>query len=796
MKAIITNAYYTTDPLTIHLIGRSENGEKVFYDFLSPIKPYFYAKVNDKIEKIQVENPADVRNERSKYDEVYEADIPFIDRFLVDIGFKKAIDLDSLKPVDSSGINLRRFSIDIETDDTVELDINNPKGQILQIGVRDYYKNLTIVLTTIQSFDLDKFMDLKVKKMEELTNALNSKSLGYLTKYYSDLDIKVISFKNEGAMLKYYYDLLTSKNYGDVNTGWNIGERINHHTDSHGFDIPYIQKRAEKYGINIDWDKYVINFDLMTAYKRLQENDLKSFSLEYISQKELGIGKVKHTMGYKEMYLKAPEEFILYHYMDMLLVQLIDIKNGIFDFFQTLSEKVGSLDIARYNANYLIDLFLLHDLHNTGRYLPVSKIGNYKTKIEGATVYIAVMGRFKNVAVLDFTSEYPSIIETFNLSHDTLTSLDQGDVKLQELGYGFSLKNKGFIPNSITKLKTYRKAVKKEMFKYEVGSDQYNKLNNEQRSIKELTNAFYGVMGNASDLGNNTYRYSRLYNPNVQKAITYLTRMHIHYVENIVKSEGVEVLYGDTDSVMIHKKEWEDLPVEQVILIVNKILQKVNDSFSDFVKSYGGDPDKSTLEMKFEKVYSSWIQVGAKKNYSGRIVYKDGSYIKPYTEYRGMAPRRSDKSNYTERFVTNLIEFFHNDQNQAWNYYVSEEKKWDNHDKTLISEMGIFISLNKTEYKNKFQPEKAVERALKDGIKLDRTKGKFKMYFLVDGEIAVNFDDELPKKYYKKIDWVNHKRRCFELPTKRIVPLIQPNIMNNFISEQNEIILTKNSIGD
>ena len=42
----------------------------------------------------------------------------------------------------------------------------------------------------------------------------------------------------------------------------------------------------------------------MEAYRYLEENDLESFSLEYISQKELGIGKIKHEMGYKEMYLK------------------------------------------------------------------------------------------------------------------------------------------------------------------------------------------------------------------------------------------------------------------------------------------------------------------------------------------------------------------------------------------------------------------------------------------------------------------------------------------------------------
>ena len=84
-----------------------------------------------------------------------------------------------------------------------------------------------------------------------------------------------------------------------------------------------------------------------------------------------------------------------------------------------------------------------------------------------------------------------------------------------------------------------------------------------------------------------------------------------------------------------------------------------------------------------------------------------------------------------------------------------------------------------------------MERSARDGIKLDRLKGKFKMYFISDGVIAINFDDELPKKYYSKIDWVNHKRRCFELPTKRILPLIKPNMMDDYLSKENDIVLGK-----
>lgn len=786
MRAIITNSYYTTNPLTIHWIGRKENGEKLNFSFPSPIKPYFYAKIGNEIKKIELNVPIDIKNEINKYEQTWEADILFHERVLVDMGYYKAMDLDTLKPTSSEGIQLRRHSLDIETDDTFPLDLENPKGEILEIGFRDYYKNRTIILTTIKRFDMIKLLELKDKECDNIKEALQSKGLDYLVPIVGNLDIQIKQFKTEEEMLKYYHKILISNIGPDVNVGWYIGSTAMHKDSTiYGFDIPYIEKRGMLYGIKFNWDKMLINLDLRQAYMRLEENDLESTSLEFISQRELGVGKLKHAEGYKEMYLNSPEKFIVYHYIDMLLVQLIDLKKGIFDFFQALSEKVGSLDIGRYNASYIIDSLLLHDLHGTGIYLPTRNNNNKKIQaVEGGKVFIATIGRFQNVIVFDFTSEYPSIMETFNISLDTLTSLEEGDVKIPELNCGFTLKKRGFVPKSITELKTYRKKMKQMMAKLPQDSEEYKKLDNEQRTTKELTNAFYGVMGNV---------HARLYEPKVQASITYLARKHIQFVVDKVAlfDPEVEVKYGDTDSIMIHKKAWEKMKIEDVIIEANALLKKINEAFPEFVKSFGGNPETSTLDMKFEKIYSSWIQTGAKKNYSGKVIYKDGKFIKPFTEYKGMAPRRSDKSEYTKKFITNLIELQHESQEKAWNYYVKEGARWDNKDQSLINNMGIYISINKESYEIKRQPQKAVLRAKKEGIKLDRMKGKYKMYFLEDGVIATNFDDVLPNKFRNKIDWSNEKRRNYTLPSEGIAEIIRPNIMKDFESDNNEEVSFK-----
>ena len=156
-----------------------------------------------------------------------------------------------------------------------------------------------------------------------------------------------------------------------------------------------------------------------------------------------------------------------------------------------------------------------------------------------------------------------------------------------------------------------------------------------------------------------------------------------------------------------------------------------------------------------------------------------------------MAPRRSDKSEYTKKFITNLVEFQHESQDKAWEYYVKEGARWDNKDSSLINNMGIYISINKESYEIKRQPQKAVLRAKKEGIKLDRMKGKYKMYFLEDGVIATNFDDVLPNKFRNKIDWSNEKRRNYTLPSEGIAEIIRPNIMKDFESDNNEEVSFK-----
>jgi DNA polymerase I len=816
MKAIITNSYYTLNPFMVHWIGRWENGKRMKYSFYAPFRPYFYYLDGNRLIKKEVDIPSDVKEEREKYQQTYESDIVYPERVLIDLGIRKGVEIfdpsstqikGNYRPLEYRSVKqpLRKLYIDIETDERKTMNLNDPEGEVLSIAMRDSYRNLTTIYTTIPKEKINtlKLMQLLRNENAEIRESLVRRGLTKLTKYVGNMDLKVVSVKNEEEMLKIYRDYLYSDDAPDIQSGYNIN----------GFDLQYLNSRAEKrYRIKMayrfhrgtygDWwasHNQIVNLDLYYAYMRLQENDMKSFSLESVSQKELGIGKIQHSMGYHEMYEKNPELFLIYNYRDTLLCHLLDMKIGIVDTFATLSEKAGTLDLGKWAATYLVDSAILRRTKDMDFKLPKAE-AHQKIEVEGGKVMIPSSGVFHNVVVFDFKHLYPNIMVQFNISPDTLLLDDQitgydiyiGVFAGHRVGYRKDVK--GVIPATIVELVEERYRIKAEMKKYPEDTDEYVILNNDQRAVKEVDNSFYGVTGN---------EHARLFNPYDQASITYVARQNLKFVAEFVIGEltailikeinrdvtgEFKVVYGDTDSVFIWNSEWEKMTSEQVIeeaKIVNRI---INSQFVELVKRFNADTGNIVLEMEFEKIYSAWEQWGAKKQYAGWIVWKDGKYLeKPKWDIKGFDPRRSDRSIYgSEYFMPKFLKFPLESKVEAIRFYDSEAEKWDNHkiDPEII---GIYFSLNKDGYRegkdgsSSYMQRRAYDNAIKHDIKLDRMKGKFRMYFLTDPKpddvIALNYDDPVPKWIIKKLDWKYHRERCMDVEViKNIIKYLRNQI--------------------
>jgi len=739
MKFLPVNGEYIYDNGNyIILHGRANN--RKFHLKMKAVDPYFYVEDTNgkymsidgkRLTRIVVNTPNDVPVVRTHYPKTWEADIPFVWRNWVDRGFTKYIETDTLTPTDAD-IKPRKCYIDIEVDDSRGFP---DKDQA----------NMPILSVVFYDSQLGRYIILTDKEVNAVT----------LTEYIGNLGYEVRTFPSEERMLKSLHSYLTNDiSSPDIILGWNVN-----------FDFHYIKNRMRYFGFTIRDEEYCV-FDLMEGYKRLRENDIVSMKLDYVAKIVLNDTKVKYVGRVVDMYNNNIEKELFYNYKDVYLCKGIDEKMGIFDFFFHLSSIAGTLNIEKYNAMYIADMYLLRMLHNEGIALPTHE-QLPKENRQGSPPLTPADGLFENVVVIDHKSEYPTLIYTFNLSPDTIY---RGDQKININGVKFDSSRKGIIPKIVKNLMSEREKIKSQLkIKYDEG------LEYKQRVLKEITNSFYGIFGSP---------YYRMYNPDIQGAITFLSRELTKYTKEFLTNKGKKVLYGDTDSLFFQTPFVKD--------DIIKLVQELNDSLPNFTKIFGVE-DSYPMEFEFESFYDKWFQSGTKKRYFGHLIYHNGKMVDEI-KVRGYEVRRSNTPKYTSEKLWELINIVLSDPKQIDKWVEVETKRW--REKSInISDIGVLVGLSKPieEYKDGFQAAKAVRNSQKYGITVDTSTGKIKMYFLKnDGVIAVNYDETLPKKFQSNLDWAEHKRRCFDLPFEDIIQKFQikPDLSKGFIIKSRVTTLT------
>ncbi|XP_015175976.1 PREDICTED: DNA polymerase alpha catalytic subunit-like [Polistes dominula] len=167
---------------------------------------------------------------------------------------------------------------------------------------------------------------------------------------------------------------------------------------------------------------------------------------------------------------------------------------------------------------------------------------------------------------MDFTSLYPSIIIEYNLCLSTIpgatTCIDYQELKIPE-----SNSELGIIPKEMYKLIKYRKQLKELMKSPCISSSLKMQYNTKQLALKLMANSLYGCLGAPS---------CRFYAKGLAALITSKGRKILSNTKSLIESMKHQVIYGDTDSVMI---KTDVLDYDKVISIGNKIKEEVNKSF-------------------------------------------------------------------------------------------------------------------------------------------------------------------------------------------------------------------------
>lgn len=468
--------------------------------------------------------------------------------------------------------------------------------------------------------------------------------------------------ESEEVVILSFFEWL-KQNHIDVITGWY----------SAGFDLPYILRRCEL--LNIDpnlmspaeyakvyrkgdfWRCYVNgldHIDMMEAVQDLGYN-LSNFKLATAAKEILDnpdMEKLTHVtwQDWRDNY----RGFLEYSVRDVEILMQIEAKLEIFSLYITL-QQLANLPALNYvlMKSTVVDFYILSEYH--GKTVFPTRLTRSRKKYMGAMVLEPrEPGLHTNVGVVDFASLYPTSVMAFNLSPETFIAsandvedagqtIDKFEAKLNEkgirvvdTGYNTELFGKryyflahsqriGLLPRILKKLYLQRKKLKAEMKRADITEAHRNALDKHQQAIKLVLNSTYGAMG---------FPWFRLYKPEVADAITYFARQALLHAIDSLESDGMTVIYGDTDSAFFKQN---GKTYDEIVEWVDTFNANIAD---DFISKFnaGLDRDFNLMELEFEKDMERFYMGEAKKRYYGIVRNTGKKYIRGLNIIRKDAP--------------------------------------------------------------------------------------------------------------------------------------------------------------
>jgi len=593
---------------TLFLFSREGNKRKV--QKVTTFKPYFLILAKHKtaersifgeyLKRVYAKKPQDVPQLRKKFEKTYEADIPYVRRFLID-EFKTPFPLTSP----------RVLYLDVEVADS--LNVKEAPEPVISITL---YDNFTKQLEA--GFFLPGTLKETTLTLEEgksiKVNLLPSENL-----LFAWLVRKVLSYDP------------------DLLVGWNL----------EGFDWPYLFQRAKHLNLDLSYlsplevvtksrIKGRVLFDLMRGYAKLTATAYKSFiALEEACREGIGKGKLNLSASIKELWEEGKwEEIVRYNAQDVSLMVELDSKLGVISFFNQLRCLAGVEWEALFSNKTLVDTLLLRELNPLGIRLPTSNKSNKEGSYTGGFVWNPTPGLYENVIVLDVKSMYPSIIISFNLSPELINKGNSITTPFS-LSFPSPLEEEGVYRRILKKLMEERAKYKKAMRKAEEGGnkEKAKELYYKQYAIKVLLNSFYGVLG---------YKNFRLFNKKLAETITTIGREIFMWIKERVEEMGYEFVYGDTDSSFV--KLPSNLSEEGCVKLGKEIAEEITRSFDVFASKYG--VKNHVLKLEFEKYFKRLALLDSKR-YVGWVRYKDGVYVDEI-EVKGVEMIKSDRPEITK----------------------------------------------------------------------------------------------------------------------------------------------------
>ncbi len=459
----------------------------------------------------------------------------------------------------------------------------------------------------------------------------NNKPLGK-NELASDIRVSIYEEGKEKEMIQDAFKILTD--YPFV---------ITYNGDD--FDMPYVYNRAERLGIDpkeipliMMRDsatlKHGVHIDLYRTFSNRSfqiyafSHKYNDFSLNSVTEGLLNESKIDYDGGLDNLSLY---ELANYCYNDARLTQnLTSFNNDLLMNLLVVITRIARMpidDISRMGVSQWIrSLFYFeHRKHNF--LIPRREELDLKStvastdaiikdkKYRGGLVVEPTAGIHFDVSVMDFASLYPSIIKIRNLSYETVRCIHDECKKntIPETNHWVCTRKNGLTAILIGSLRDLRVNYYKSLAKNpSLDENQRQLYTVVSQALKVILNASYGVMG---------AEIFPLYCLPVAEATTAVGRYTILETIEKCKSVGIEVLYGDTDSLFLKGPTKEQ---------IQTVISWAKDHFG--------------VDLDLDKEYRYVVLSTRKKNYLG--VQKDGK-----VDVKGLTGKKS----HTPPFIKTLF---------------------------------------------------------------------------------------------------------------------------------------------
>ena len=388
-------------------------------------------------------------------------------------------------------------------------------------------------------------------------------------------------------------------------------------------EIPIIIKRESfvKRGIQAEpvQIKHGLHLDLFRTFQN-RSVQIYAFSRKYteytlnaICEALLNDSKVEFDGDISDLPIQKLAEyclkdadltFRLTSFNDNLLMKLLVVISRI--------SRLSIDDVARFGVNQWIRGMLYYEHRQRQALIPrrdeLQAKGSSSTtaiikekKYRGGLVVEPALGIHFNVVVVDFASLYPSIIKVHNLSYETVNCPHQSCMNdsaqhISETTHWICKEKRGLTSLLIGSLRDLRVNYYKYLSRDKsISAEEQQLYNVVSQAIKVILNASYGVMG---------AEIFPLYCLPVADATAAIGRTTTTKTIEKCKEVGIDVIYGDTDSLFL--KNPSTASVEEISawarnnlgidLEIDKQYRYV--VFSDLKKNYLGVVQDGTVDVK------------------------------------------------------------------------------------------------------------------------------------------------------------------------------------------------------